>query len=80
MVKEDDTIDPNKQNLKKRLKILIKRYLIPINLLWPKTAIIFSVRMEDALKKLVTKNWVEPVLDLADKGREKLSKNVECLI
>ena len=39
LVKKVDAIDLKKQNFQKGLKMLIKRYLIPVNLLWLKTSI-----------------------------------------
>ena len=33
LVKEVNAIDLNKQNLEQKLKMLIKRYLVPVNLL-----------------------------------------------
>ena len=55
-----------KKILKKRLNILIKRHLIPVNLLLSKTLIAV------ALKKLVTEKQVEKAFDLGNRNREKI--------
>ena len=79
-VKKVNTIDSDKQNLKKILKILIKRHLIPVNLLWPiqdfnrLAKINFNARMLDASKNLATKIQLENPFDLGDKNREKIKK------
>ena len=55
-----------KKILKKRLNILIKRHLIPVNLLLSKTLI------AEALKKLATEKQVEKAFDLGNRNREKI--------
>ena len=60
-----------KKILKKRLNILIKRRLIPVNLLLSKTLIAV------ALKKLVTEKQVEKAFDLGNRNREKILKIIQ---
>ena len=55
-----------KKILKKRLNILIKRHLIPVNLLLSKTLIAV------ALKKLAAEKQVEKAFDLGNRNREKI--------
>ena len=47
-----DTIHSNKQSLDKRLKMLIKRYLIPLTLLWP------EILINKYQKALSIKIWI----------------------
>ena len=55
--------------------MLIKIFLIPLNLLWPKSLIDykskFFTRIAEASKNLATKTQVENALGLGDKKREK---------
>ena len=73
LVKKANTIDSNK--ILKRLKMLIKRYLTPVNLFEEfstLTVININARMTEASKNYTTKNQAKTALDLGDKNREKI--------
>ena len=79
LLKRVNTIDSDKQNFNKKLKMLIKKIPDTSNFIATQefnrlTKIIFHARMAEASKKLATKKQIENALDIENKSTVKMKQ------